>query len=373
MPKSTPTITEDHIKRWVGATYAQRGKDYFRSGHVVDVRWRGDQLTGRVQGSEPQPYRVTILFDGKHIEGDCSCPVGYNCKHVAALLYAYANAPRRAAKSAPLEKQLEKLDKPALITLIKALVDSAPELEDVVETHTAALAGPAELEDQDAFQDRVRALVRKLGDWNLQSAAEHALEILLEQARTLAARGQPGAAVFIPQSILNELALSDPNQTGTDLASTDIARSAAEQLAEGWQTLPADSPTRQEALRTLFDALAWDVYELGTSAMSVVIEKALVKKALPDEREQLREWIALASRQAASPRRVARVAGDDFDDDDYDYEEDEFDDEPYDDAADMSWMQQRWRALDKKFSPKVGAARPVKQRTAKRGKVRSEQ
>jgi uncharacterized Zn finger protein len=372
MPKSAPTITEAHIKRWVGATYAQRGKTYFRGGHVVDIRWRGEQLVGRVQGSEAQPYRVSILFDGKHIEGDCSCPVSYNCKHVAALLYACLDAPRRVVKTQPLDKQLAKLDKPTLVAVIKALLDDSPELDEVVEMHLEALAGPAELEDQDALRNRVRRLVQKLGDWERQSAAEQALEMLLEQARSLAEQGRRDAAAFVAQTILSELALSDPEQTGDAAAETDVALTAAEQLVEGWSAMPPESPARQEALRTLFDALGWEVHQLGTSQMSVVIEKALVKKATPDERERLREWIALASRQSATrPHRKARFDDYGYGDDDFDedYDEDEFDDEWSDDT--LGWTQQRWRALDKKLSPKPRASKPVKKRASKKpGKKR---
>ena len=61
-------------------------------GPVSNVQWHGATLTGRVQGSEPEPYRTRVRFrtDGgtPWAQSDCSCPVGRNCKHVAALLLA---------------------------------------------------------------------------------------------------------------------------------------------------------------------------------------------------------------------------------------------------------------------------------------------
>jgi SNF2 family DNA or RNA helicase len=49
-------------------------------------------ITARVKGTAKRPYRTDILVsfddedDSFFVEGDCSCPVGLNCKHVAATL-----------------------------------------------------------------------------------------------------------------------------------------------------------------------------------------------------------------------------------------------------------------------------------------------
>jgi superfamily II DNA or RNA helicase len=50
------------------------------------------QIFGETQGSQPEPYEQDIHLwrEGRHawkVAGDCSCPVGYNCKHVAAVLF----------------------------------------------------------------------------------------------------------------------------------------------------------------------------------------------------------------------------------------------------------------------------------------------
>ncbi len=48
-------------------------------------------VTAQVKGSAPTPYRQTIVIGATRsgrpaIHGECSCPVGANCKHVAAVL-----------------------------------------------------------------------------------------------------------------------------------------------------------------------------------------------------------------------------------------------------------------------------------------------
>ncbi len=118
-----------------------RGRSYARSGQVLDLTVRPYQVTARVQGTRPSPYRVTIGLDpideqtwsaieaelasravfrarllaGElpiEIEGvfadleaplfpesaddlslECSCPDwGWPCKHAAAVLYVLAEA-----------------------------------------------------------------------------------------------------------------------------------------------------------------------------------------------------------------------------------------------------------------------------------------
>ncbi len=83
------------IKRLIPQSY-QRGSNYFLKGKVQDasIIFQGDNhlsVSGDVKGTESEPYSVSIdvLKDTRgriRIEGNCTCPVGYNCKHVVALL-----------------------------------------------------------------------------------------------------------------------------------------------------------------------------------------------------------------------------------------------------------------------------------------------
>ena len=85
----------------------QRGSRYFRDGHAeLDEVERlpdgGVRLVGSCRGSQFEPYRqhVEIYGEGKNIvlDGECSCPVEFNCKHVVALVLTWqALAPREPA------------------------------------------------------------------------------------------------------------------------------------------------------------------------------------------------------------------------------------------------------------------------------------
>ncbi|MDE1182540.1 DEAD/DEAH box helicase [Paraburkholderia sp.] len=79
------------VNKWLGDPTVAKARTYIDA--VSHLRWdNNDSLSAEVQGTQRAPYRVHIHFydldDGAKIIGDCSCPVGYNCKHVAATLLA---------------------------------------------------------------------------------------------------------------------------------------------------------------------------------------------------------------------------------------------------------------------------------------------
>jgi uncharacterized Zn finger protein len=128
----------DILERTCDPGRLARGRAYARKGQVIDFELTPGRVTGRVQGSRPQPYRVTIgipaydeqqwtrilaalgaqalyraallageiphelveLFDElglplfpSALDMTCSCPDwGTPCKHVSAVLYVLAEA-----------------------------------------------------------------------------------------------------------------------------------------------------------------------------------------------------------------------------------------------------------------------------------------
>jgi len=89
----------------------QRGRDYARRGLVVEVEAQADgSLTGRVENGQGASYRQRLSLGGGRVEGFCSCPVGYNCKHVAAALLVWGERhDRRGALAMPVLGWLERV------------------------------------------------------------------------------------------------------------------------------------------------------------------------------------------------------------------------------------------------------------------------
>ncbi|MCK8787386.1 DEAD/DEAH box helicase [Roseomonas sp. NAR14] len=88
-------ITDADLRRTFTANSYRAGQDYHHDGMVeeIDLSADGRLLRAAVRGTTARPYRQTIRLaatraDGVSITGTCTCPVGFNCKHVAAALFA---------------------------------------------------------------------------------------------------------------------------------------------------------------------------------------------------------------------------------------------------------------------------------------------
>ncbi len=114
---------------------------------------RGLFVGGSVRGSKRQPYTVDVWLsvDARSgrlidIEGECTCPVGFNCKHaVAMLLAAFAVGGEDLIAAAP---GLE-------LTPAKSDSEAEPEPEPVFEPSPAALSWLASLEAPVAASEAV--------------------------------------------------------------------------------------------------------------------------------------------------------------------------------------------------------------------------
>ncbi|WP_211443556.1 DEAD/DEAH box helicase [Collimonas humicola] len=73
------------------------GQEYVRQRRVLALEQDGDVLNATVQGSGSNVYQQEITLsmfrDAPDIDSVCSCPVGSNCKHVAAALIEYLQRP----------------------------------------------------------------------------------------------------------------------------------------------------------------------------------------------------------------------------------------------------------------------------------------
>jgi superfamily II DNA or RNA helicase len=101
-------FSEDDIRRAVSRNAFVNGGNYAAVGRVRDVCVGADglSLTARVHGSRQRPYDVAVRIRQTHTGeidtiGLCTCPVGVNCKHVAAAMIAALGRAPEAAPEAP--------------------------------------------------------------------------------------------------------------------------------------------------------------------------------------------------------------------------------------------------------------------------------
>jgi superfamily II DNA or RNA helicase len=106
----------------VGSQSFKRGRGYARGNKVAAIEWdsEADTLTGSVVGHGAL-YSTAAFFapdlDGalSFDDGECSCPIGHNCKHVAALVIAATNSrvARLPKRDPPAPRQVTTAAQPA--------------------------------------------------------------------------------------------------------------------------------------------------------------------------------------------------------------------------------------------------------------------
>jgi superfamily II DNA or RNA helicase len=95
-------IPLDEIAGAVGESSYDRGAAYARAHRVLSLEWDEDELSlvGTVLGSGLYTTTLEFVADRSGIEfdyGECTCPIGFDCKHVAAVAIAAA-APAAAVR-----------------------------------------------------------------------------------------------------------------------------------------------------------------------------------------------------------------------------------------------------------------------------------
>ncbi len=91
------TYTLADVTRWYSMNELHKAKAYLNS--ITQLSVQPNKITAQVRGSAKLPYTVEILFEDDMASKPgmrpmCSCPVGYKCKHTAAVLLSALSLPR---------------------------------------------------------------------------------------------------------------------------------------------------------------------------------------------------------------------------------------------------------------------------------------
>jgi len=80
-------VTDDDLRDLVGAASLRRGREYSRQRRVGQLRVSSTRgLVATVRGSgRSYSTGVDLSEDGEFLGGDCTCPLGGDCKHVVAV------------------------------------------------------------------------------------------------------------------------------------------------------------------------------------------------------------------------------------------------------------------------------------------------
>ena len=77
------SLTWDGLRQWSDPRSVERGRGYL-SNVETPVRLADGSVIATVCGSDEYFTRLRLDANG-NLQGDCTCPVGYRCKHTVAL------------------------------------------------------------------------------------------------------------------------------------------------------------------------------------------------------------------------------------------------------------------------------------------------
>ncbi len=143
-------IVSSDIRHACGDMYFARGKGYFEEDKVMNLNVLREEdvyvvLVSTIQGSGTKLYDQRIKIDWKDdfttviIDGDCSCSMQYNCKHIAAVCIKYMNLSHQFNHQGSSE--------PECLNWLNNL-DEVPEVHDAQKEFIAYILKPAKAKHQ---------------------------------------------------------------------------------------------------------------------------------------------------------------------------------------------------------------------------------
>jgi uncharacterized Zn finger protein len=219
-------ITEAMVRQLARSQSYHRGKNYYEQGAVLDVTKRGETLRAEVEGSQYEPYQVTVeLGDSGVANTECSCPYDHGgiCKHRVAVLLTYLRDPETVTTHPPASELLADCDRDTLHDVLVDVLDDRPELAAEVEQRLAEEGAPATVESEaepsgvraSLDPETARRRVRDLLDLSRPSGASDPradierrvddLSDLVDDAWTLVEAGDGDTALDVLEAIAEEL------------------------------------------------------------------------------------------------------------------------------------------------------------------------
>ena len=136
-------ISEAVIRQYANAQSYERGLTYFQRGAVFNLQRRGAQIIAEVEGSDYDPYRIEITFDGEALQNAyCSCPYDWGgyCKHIVAVLLAVSHSPDKIDERPSLDDLLSGLQADQLRKVLASIAENHPGFVDEIEGEAGDVA-----------------------------------------------------------------------------------------------------------------------------------------------------------------------------------------------------------------------------------------
>ncbi len=293
------------IQNYVGLASFQKGEGYAINKAIRQGKLKNHVLTALCQGHEFDPYRVEVIFNSHGIQQSyCSCPVGAGgkCKHVAALLLTWMEAPETFTEWEDLKGGLKAYDAPTLLELIDLLEDKVEGSSEVIHAFRQHL--------QTVKSPRLARYVRRIdeafhpsefpwyqADEGGVSEIAFALDKIRSDADQLLDEGQIEEAARIDQTLIQRILNHLDNHFDPWGNLTEELKRCVQSLNEALQRLSKESGLRQKIFQILFRLIEEQLYrEVNVAAEEA--KQVILQHVKPAERDKIVSWIeALQIRQ----------------------------------------------------------------------------
>lgn len=283
-----PGLSEATIRSQANDSSYQRGREYYRSGAVDNLLQRGNVIYAEVEGSDYEPYTVSLTFDAGGLRtADCTCPYDYGgwCKHIVAVALTCLHQPQLVESRQPLAALLADLTRDQLLHLLQRLAENEPALVDAVEQQVAQLkltrsqpastaaatAGAASHRpsiDAQSYRRQVSRLIGGLSHmrsseayWQVGGTVNQVRE-LLGKATVFLNNGDPENALAVYEAVVDEYVKSWFEMDDSDGEAGDLFSDLDEPLAAILLSAALPAKERQRWLRQL-DRWAGEVEDYG--------------------------------------------------------------------------------------------------------------
>jgi uncharacterized Zn finger protein len=215
-----PQLTEAAVRQNATENSFYRGESYLDSGAVGVLTLRGNTLQAEVNGSDVEPYMVSLEIDrGGIIFTDCTCPYDYDgwCKHIVATALKAIQCPDSLEERPTLERLLDRLDPVQTQRLVQSLVQNNPQLVEAVDRFVSLLVPASQPHsgqqprrttvDPAPIRSHTREILRDSlhyaseGGEEVMEQMEEQLQVLIDQAEGFSEQEDGNNAIVILEAI----------------------------------------------------------------------------------------------------------------------------------------------------------------------------
>ena len=314
--KLTPAL----IRAKAEAQSFARGQALYDSDALTELTRKGDALNGLCEGSQAPFYQVKATLDaGGVASASCSSPFNFPgyCKHIVALLLAFADDPQQFTESFDIKPQLAQLNREQLLSLFDQLLADLPEMNDWL---SAVLAEPSEAPAQpqtpqakpakprrppnlEPHRKRIRGIMSNVGggsrgyfEYGYAGGLVSQLDEVVQTAREFLEGDDAETALGILLALLDETNDAFERVDDSDGELGDFFDSVAPVLTETILSLELDD-TQRDDLDAELDTLHGGLDDYGVSSLTLPLkalrlgwEAALEEEDDEDEDEFSDRW-----------------------------------------------------------------------------------